>query len=217
MYLSENYDYIYLHGFASSIQSSKAKYFQDQFNKCGVNLLVPDLNQNNFIGLTLSRQIVQIQTIINESLKPVVLIGSSMGGLISVILAENNPNIEKIILLAPAFKMSKLWQDGMTLEQLNEWQINGYAEVFHYGYEKSMPLNYNFYLDLFKHNDYQFNRQLPALIFHGSHDEVVPIEFSHEYSKLNNHASLVSFADNHSLETSLDHIWVHSYDFINKY
>ena len=49
--------YIYLHGFASSPQSSKAIYLRDRFAEINLNLEVLDLNQGDFTHLTLTRQI----------------------------------------------------------------------------------------------------------------------------------------------------------------
>ena len=210
----KKYNYIYLHGFASGPKSSKAQYFKNKFLEHGINLHLPDLNQNDFSNLTISRQLTQVQEIINSCNKPVILIGSSMGGLLSTMLAETNSMIDQIILLAPAFKMSQLWVDGVTKEQLDDWKSQGQADIFHYEYEKKIPLKYNFYLDLFKHNDAIFKRQLPTLIFHGEHDDVVPIKLSNEYLKENPIANLVKLMDDHSLTKDLNFLWTKTVDFI---
>ncbi|MFM7437244.1 MAG: YqiA/YcfP family alpha/beta fold hydrolase, partial [Snowella sp.] len=46
--------YIYLHGFASSPDSAKARFIRDRFVEKQISLSVPDLNQNNFSELTLT-------------------------------------------------------------------------------------------------------------------------------------------------------------------
>lgn len=62
MNLPADSSYIYLHGFASSPESTKAKYFRDRFSCLGIDLKTPDLNQNDFSGLSLTRQLHQIET-----------------------------------------------------------------------------------------------------------------------------------------------------------
>jgi uncharacterized protein len=52
--------YIYLHGFASGPGSTKARYIQERCRQVGIELQVPDLNQDNFTDLTVSRQIAQV-------------------------------------------------------------------------------------------------------------------------------------------------------------
>jgi predicted esterase YcpF (UPF0227 family) len=93
MNLQNDSSYIYLHGFASSPDSAKAKYFRERFWDLGIDLKTPDLNQNDFSGLTLTRQLNQIETEFlptqssqspTENVKNlggVTIIGSSFGGL----------------------------------------------------------------------------------------------------------------------------------------
>lgn len=209
-----NYDYIYLHGFASSPNSSKAQFYKTKLQQNGVNVNTPDLNGKDFTNLTLTNALNQVQQIINQCTKPIVLIGSSMGGLISCLLAETNPQITKLILLAPAFKMSKLWQDGISNEQLTEWVNTGYQPTYHYGYEKQVKLHYEFYTDMFKHNDSNFTRNLPCLIFHGTKDKIVPINLSEEYSQNHPMAKLISLDDDHSINKNLNKLWNLSEEFL---
>ena len=52
--------FIYLHGFSSGPGSTKAKYIRSQFAQIGIDLQVPDLNQDDFTHLTVSRQMAQV-------------------------------------------------------------------------------------------------------------------------------------------------------------
>ena len=55
------YCYIYLHGFASSPKSSKAEFFVNEFKKYDIEVLVPNLNQNDFYNFELSsRQMLDL-------------------------------------------------------------------------------------------------------------------------------------------------------------
>ena len=95
--------YIYLHGFASSPQSSKARYLSDRFTEIGLQLQVLDLNQDNFTHLTLTRQIQQAIAAFPESETSVTLIGSSFGALTATWVAQRQNRVQKLVLLAPAF------------------------------------------------------------------------------------------------------------------
>lgn len=201
------YTYIYLHGFASSPNSSKAQYFKQQLEQHKQNVIIPDLNMNDFTNLTLSRQLEQVSKIVESAHHPVIMFGSSMGGLTAAILAEKHAtNIAKLILLAPAFRMSELWAAGNEAD-LEQWQLNGKHAIMHYGYDKKINLDYAFYLDLFNHNDKNFSRECPSLIFHGIHDDVVPIEYSREYTQSNPLAKLIELDDDHSLGKDLPSMW----------
>ncbi|MCS6812403.1 MAG: esterase, partial [Cyanobacteria bacterium] len=62
---------IYLHGFASSPNSTKARYLADCFAQAGLPLTVPDLNQGDFSHLTLTRQIQQVEALLTD--EPTIL------------------------------------------------------------------------------------------------------------------------------------------------
>ncbi len=53
--------FIYLHGFASSPVSRKARFFVERFRELGIRLEVPHLAQGNFRNLTLSAQLGLIE------------------------------------------------------------------------------------------------------------------------------------------------------------
>ncbi|MBP9742961.1 MAG: alpha/beta fold hydrolase [Burkholderiales bacterium] len=200
------YDYIYLHGFASGPASSKAQYFKQQLENYQQKVIIPDLNMDDFSNLTLSRQLNQVRALIELSSKPIIMFGSSMGGITAAILAEQYLNIAKVILLAPAFRISELWARGNT-NDLKQWQVNQEYPIMHYSYNQKINLKYNFYLDLFKHNDKNFARQLPALIFHGIHDDIVPIDYSREYTAAHKLTTLIEVDDDHSLGKDLSAMW----------
>ena len=198
------YSYIYLHGFASAPSSSKAVYFKDKLN--GNKVIIPDLNQDDFYNLTLSRQLKQVGDIIEDIDGEIVVIGSSMGGLTALLLAEKYPNIAKLVLMAPAIRMSDLWING-DKTKLQEWKQKGEAPVMHYGYNQEALLSHEFYNDLFVHDDKNFKRHLPVLNFHGINDDVVPIEYSREYQLSHPNSNLVELDDDHSLNRHLDLMW----------
>src|SRR5205085_4933815 len=57
---------LYLHGFASSPGSKKARYFQEHFAERGVAMEILDLAQGDFDHLTISGQLDVIEHVANE-------------------------------------------------------------------------------------------------------------------------------------------------------
>jgi hypothetical protein len=199
--------YIYLHGFASSPQSNKARYLRDRFGELDIDLNVLDLNQGDFSHLTLTRQIQQTVAAFPEGETDITLIGSSFGGLTAAWVAEKYPQVKHLILLAPAFGFPGNWMKRLGEEQIQQWQASGYLGVYHYGEDKLLPLHYQFVKDASNYNLSQLTRQLPGLILHGVHDDVVPIEVSRSYAAKHPPVKLIELNSDHGLNDVKEIIW----------
>lgn len=203
--------YIYLHGFASGNNAQKANFFKAKLAGLGINLIIPDLNENDFANLTMTRQINSVKKLINPD-EPVILFGSSMGGLLALLLAQELNNVSKLILFAPALEMVKRWTGRK--DDIAHWKHAGSKMVYHYGYKKDMPLNYSFIEDLAKHEDEIFTKKTPTLIFHGTQDTAVPHEVSVKYAKGRDYVNYHEVESDHSLEDQLDYMWQEIQTFI---
>lgn len=216
MNLPNDSSYIYLHGFASSPDSAKAKYFRDRFSSLGIDLKTPDLNQNNFSGLTLTRQLRQIETEFLQTQSPaekvknlggVTIIGSSFGGLTAAWLAQRQLSVKQIVLLAPAFDFLSHWLPMLGQQQLEKWQSEKYLSVYHYGEQQEVPLNYQFVADMAQYPEEKLMRSVPTLIVHGLHDTIVPIQASRNFADNRPWVQLMELEDDHSLGNVLGEIW----------
>ncbi len=219
MNLQNNSSYIYLHGFASSPDSAKAKYFRDRFYSLGIDLETPDLNQNNFSGLTLTRQLRQIETEFLpiqsspsptenvKNLREVTIIGSSFGGLTAAWLADRQLSVKQIVLLAPAFDFLSHWLPMLGQQQLEKWQSEKYLPVYHYGEQREVPLNYQFVADMAQYPEEKLMRSVPTLIVHGKHDTIIPIQASRNFADNRPWVQLRELEDDHSLGNVLGEIW----------
>ena len=130
--------YLYLHGFASSPRSRKAQDLRDRFAALNLTLHTPDLNQNDFTHLTLTRQIQQVCDGFPLG-QPIVIIGSSLGGLTAAWVGECCPQVDRLVLLAPAFEFLTHWLPKLGDELLHEWQSGKPLMVYHYGAERLLP------------------------------------------------------------------------------
>jgi uncharacterized protein len=199
--------YIYLHGFASSPQSTKAIALKHYFQSLHLPLTILDLNQGDFTHLTLSRQIQQVQAALPSERMPVTLIGSSFGGLTAAWVAQQQPQIHQVVLLAPAFEFLTHWLPKLGASQVNRWQTEQSLEVYHYGEQRMLPLSYNFVTDAAQYAETQLQRPVPTLILHGQHDQVVPIQASRDYAIDRPWVKLVELNSDHALGNVLSEIW----------
>ena len=222
--------YIYLHGFASSPRSNKARYLRDRFlmqslmrqracphvtpktalhrfAEINLDLKVLDLNQEDFSSLTLTRQIEQTVAAFPDRQTPIILIGSSFGGLTSAWVAQTNIQVKNLVLLAPAFGFPQSWYSRLQPEQIEQWRKSSYLSVYHYGENKQLPLHYEFLQDAENYPVAGLTRSLPTLIIHGIHDEVVPIQVSRDYAKQHSQVKLVELDSDHGLNDVKARIW----------
>ena len=205
--------YIYLHGFASGPGSTNARELKARCAKIGVDLSVPDLNQGDFTHLTISRQIAQVVDLLPQDGTPVTLIGASLGGWTAAIIAQDYPQVERLILLAPAFNFLDLWLPKLGADRLKSWKNIGYLHIYHYAAQNLLPLHYDFITDARKYHLFESDRLLPTLIIHGVHDEVIPIESSRKFVAKHPWVELIEAESDHALTDCLELIWLKSVPF----
>jgi uncharacterized protein len=199
--------YIYLHGFSSGPGSTKAKYIQECFAKIGIELQVPDLNQGDFTHLTMSRQIAQVVDLFPKDGSPVTLIGSSLGGWAAAIVAQDYPQVEQLILLAPAFDFLNHWLPKIGDRQLSLWESSGYLSIYHHAAKNLLPLHYDFLVDARKYPLAAIDRILPTLIIHGINDDVIPLSASRSFAATRSWVELLAWDSDHQLTDVGDRIW----------
>jgi pimeloyl-ACP methyl ester carboxylesterase len=201
--------YFYLHGFLSGPQSNKGKFLNLKFNQSGNNLISPDLNDGDFSRMTISSQMEVLKRKLMSNSEPAVLIGSSLGGYLAVLLAEQLPQIEKLVLIAPAFEFAERYLNSLSPQQLAEWQNNGFLPLYHYHYQKEMKLAYGIVEDGLKYNRSMIQREIETIMFHGINDASVPYELSIEYLKKNSRARLMLLNSDHGLLDHLEFMWTY--------
>ncbi|MGI0481501.1 YqiA/YcfP family alpha/beta fold hydrolase [Geminocystis sp. CENA526] len=212
---TQNYQYLYLHGFTSSPKSYKAVYFTKKYQEIGITLNILDFNQPDFVNLSLTRQINQVSQIIEDNPhQQFILIGSSFGGLTAHWIGyKYSDRIKALILIAPALNFAKSWLPKLTEEALKQWQEKGFISVYHHGENKELLLSYNFWKDLITYDDSIVNYDIPTLIFHGTEDDTIPIEVSREYAFDRPQVILKEYNSDHTLGDCVDQMWLEIIDF----
>jgi uncharacterized protein len=209
--LSDSLSILYLHGFASSPQSRKARFFSGKLEALGARVRIPDLAEGDFEHLTISRQLKLIEELAGDG--PHTLIGSSLGGYLAALYAAGHANINRILLLAPAFGFCELWQAALGWQRIAAWRSAGSIEVFHYGAGQEMPLAYEFLEDASRYSPFPAVQQ-PALLVHGNQDAVVPVEQSLAFVRGCPQARLLRYDTGHELTDVLDRIWYEAEPFL---
>lgn len=233
---------IYLHGFASGPASSKARFFASKLKEhygveeldlapvqaahspvaqrnsvAGITLEIPDLNVPDFENLTLTSQLNKVEQLIGGR-KNVLLIGSSMGGLIATLASCRNPGVRGLILLAPGFGLSRRWQTLWGDDAMSRWQRDGFLEVFHHARQATAKLGFQFVADAARYDSENLEVACPTLILHGRRDDIVPVEESIKFQCLNSSVSVLKILeDDHQLLSTLDSLWQHSSSFIDSF
>lgn len=206
---------LYLHGFASSPQSSKATFLSRKFAEHGIRMIVPDLNGPDFSTLTVSRMLQQVQTALATAEGPFIVVGSSLGGFVAVQTALQHPaRISRLVLLAPALDF-----DGNRLSELGDrgleaWQSTNRLDVFHYGYGRMMPVHYDLYADALRYNALDAHIPQPIQVFQGRFDTSVNPKTVEGWAAARANVELHMLDDDHQLLKSLERIWAEMERFL---
>jgi hypothetical protein len=207
--------FLYLHGFASGPHSRKALEFQGALAALPAfpALEVPQLDEGDFGRLTISGQLRAIEGALRG--EPACLIGSSLGGYLAALYASRHPEIDRLVLLAPAFGFSSRWNELTGPERMRAWRETGWLEVFHYADRAPRRVHYGLYEDANRFPPEPDFTQ-PAVVFHGTRDDVVPVECSRHFAASHPNINLVEVDSDHELTSALGEITAASLPFLRE-
>jgi len=204
--------FIYLHGFASSPRSTKAAFFRERLARVGQVVSVPDLEEGDFQGLTITRQLGVVRREIARIPGDLALIGSSMGGYLAALAASEEPRIRRLVLMAPAVDMKARWAARYGADQLARWKAKGAAPTFHHAHGEERLIGYGLYEDLCRYDPAPPVR-IPTLVFMGRQDQTVAPAVVERWAAQNASVHLRWLDSGHELVDQLETIWVESAAF----
>ena len=205
--------WLYLHGFASSPASTKARAFQAWGRARGLAIDALDLRVPSFENLRFSAMKTHVRAAIDASASPgpqasarAVLIGSSLGGLTACRVAEEDPRVCAVLAMAPAFRLAERWKSQMTIEAWEAWRRDGFLAVDDHTTKQKARVDFGFVEELERLDVGLPDVRVPVLIVHGRQDEVVDIDRSRAFARGKRHVRLVEVDDGHELGASIPRI-----------
>ena len=199
---------ISLHGFASSGNSTKARFLRQKFAGLpNVTVHAIDFNPTptDFEYMTVTGMINRLrQYILDRKLAAPLLIGSSMGALVGLNYAHRFGGVNRLLLMAPAlsyFSGSREEEAAGTIDP-EQTQL-----VQHYAFETEIPLRCAIDVDGLLYRQ-RVPPPAPITIIHGRFDDVVPIAHSREYAaQYPAQVKLIEVDSDHPLHDQLDLMW----------
>lgn len=190
---------LYLHGLASSSRANKAQFLEQRLTG------YPDIRFDaldfhptpaDFYHMTITGMVNRLrQHLLANPAGELVLVGSSLGGLVALHYAHCFGGVQGMLLLAPALHFRRS-DPEMRLDA-----------VYHYAFQRELPLGSSFYEDgAFYSADIQPPN--PLTILHGIQDDVIPIEESRRYAR--RYPDLVRLLEvdgDHQLSQNFPFIW----------
>ena len=199
---------LYLHGFASSPDSAKGLAVAAHLGQRARPIAVERLNlrQPSFEHLRGTAMIHHVETAMAGD--DAVLIGSSLGGWVAMRVAERNPCVKQLILLAPAIGLAAGWKRRLPTS-VARWRQTGWLAVEDHALGGMGRVDIGFLDDMDGLDaDGPPVVGVPTLILHGRRDDVVPIAGSYawqaeQWRAGRDHVELVEVDDDHQLTASL--------------
>jgi pimeloyl-ACP methyl ester carboxylesterase len=198
--------WLYLHGFASSPESAKARVLAEHYAALGIELERLDLRRPSLEHLRLSAIVEHVTARIGGERDRAVLFGSSLGGLAACRTAERDARVCALVLLAPAFGLARAWRQRLGDEGWNAWRTRGWIETLDHATGATARVDHGFVQELesVDAQDGGFpDVRVPTLVVHGVRDDTVSVDRSRTFARGKRHVRLVEVDDGHELTASI--------------
>ncbi|MGD2062347.1 MAG: alpha/beta fold hydrolase [Nitrospirota bacterium] len=181
---------VFVPGFRSVCAGTKATWFEARAVAAGITYARFDFrgmgeSEGRFEEMTIGREVEDLALVLDhfESV-PVYLIGSSLGGMVSVLTAQTRPQqIRACLLIAPAFDFFDRRRDYLGTDGLEAWRERGIVEAVDQYTGEPYRLRYDLISDGVARQQAVWDQgaPCPVRIFHGSEDEAVPMTASQRF------------------------------------
>ncbi len=203
-----------MHGFGSGPRSEKARQLSRRFGEAGVPLQLSDLTpgEDGVQRSSPSSMLAEAERLLAGGSPPHAIIGSSLGGYLAAVAAARDPQIERLVLLAPAFRLFERWDRRLTPAARADWKANG-LDVFHFASQRQRRLGWQFHEDARQYPPFP-EVKVPTLCIAGRRDETIPLEDVAAFVARTPSARLVEVDDGHELTASMDVIFEEAWTFL---
>ncbi len=178
---------IFCHGYRSTKESSKIEPLAKNLVSNKISLFAFDFSgsgesEGKFEDITITQYIDDLKCVIDYLSKftnKIAVIGSSLGGIVTLQEAAKDKRVKIIILLSPVSSFPYKGTDEFSSVNLKKWKEEGYTFTQSNKFGK-LKINYSFYEDGIKYRDYSVYEsiKIPTLIIHGDEDPTVSIKDS---------------------------------------
>jgi pimeloyl-ACP methyl ester carboxylesterase len=178
---------IYLHGFGSGPRTAKGTALGRRLADGLDSYRIPDLEAGDFFSLTMESILDRAAAAVAgapDDGRPVLLIGSSLGGYAAALLAaqERIPRVAGMLLIAPAFGFSERWAERLGAAAVADWRRTGQRPFFHFASDREIPLGVGFLESCERLPGFPLPPEFPVVIVHGRRDDTVDWRMSRRYA-----------------------------------
>ncbi|MGH9381037.1 MAG: alpha/beta hydrolase [Thermoanaerobaculia bacterium] len=217
---------LYLHGFGSHQGGEKAEYFRGRAVEAGLAFCSFDFrghgaSDGDTLGLSLTRNLEEVARVRCElearHLRPLVLLGSSMGGLTALWHAARHPlGLAAGLAVAPALGFAEALEELLGDTNMRRWQEDGRLRFLNEVGEADVGWGLVEDLQLYDERKLAAELRTPFLLFQGQRDETVDWRRVRAFTEsCRCGVALELIPDgNHRLIEHLDAMWDRCLDFL---
>ncbi len=173
---------LFITGFLSKRWGNKSKALAQWCEENGWGFCCYDVrgfgeSDGRFIDYTLSDWIADARLVL-ENLRegpPITIVGNSLGGWIAWLLAQERQEVERLVLIAPAFNMMGLRARSINPERCHDWHSGGWMPWDDDPLHKDWPLSWKWVEESEAYWKRSFDplRPVSTAILHGQQDTVI--------------------------------------------
>jgi len=173
---------LFITGFLSKRWGNKSKALAQWCEEKGWGFCCYDVrgfgeSEGSFTDYTLSDWVADARSVI-ETLRqgpPITIVGNSLGGWIAWLMAQEFEQIERLVLIAPAFNMMGLRAHSIPIARRQVWHTAGWMPWDDDPLHKDWPLSWKWVEESEAYWKTSFDRLKPVstAILHGQEDSVI--------------------------------------------
>jgi pimeloyl-ACP methyl ester carboxylesterase len=188
--IGEDRQILFITGFLSKRWGNKSKALVQWCQEKGWGFCCYDVrgfgdSEGRFIDYTLSDWIADARAVLTmlENGPPVTIVGNSLGGWIAWLMTQECEQIERLILIAPAFNMMGVRAQSISAERQHAWHTAGWMPWDDDPLHKDWPLSWKWVEESEAYWKTTFDRlrHVHTTILHGQQDGAILPDGSQQF------------------------------------